>query len=60
MLLHTDLGTLSLLNTTMVFGTPVDVEVSELGIETFLPANAQTAEILRVLANAAGAETSSI
>jgi transcriptional regulator with XRE-family HTH domain len=40
-------GILSFLSTTMVFGTPLDVTVSELAIETFLPADAATAEALR-------------
>jgi hypothetical protein len=49
--LQTGFGTMSLLNTTMVFGTPVDVEISEFGIETFLPADPQTAQMLRALAD---------
>jgi hypothetical protein len=31
----------------MVFGTPVDVTVSELAIEAFFPADAATAELLQ-------------
>jgi hypothetical protein len=38
---------LSLLSTTTVFGTPRDVTVSELAIESFFPADAATAEFLR-------------
>lgn len=38
---------LSLLSTTTVFGTPVDITVSELALETFFPADAETAEALR-------------
>jgi hypothetical protein len=38
---------LSLLSTTTVFGTPIDVTLSELAIESFLPADAATAEALR-------------
>jgi len=45
--LRTKLGVLSFLSTTMVFGTPVDVTLSELAIETFLPADTATADILR-------------
>lgn len=45
--LQTGLGVLSFLSTTMVFGTPVDVTLSELAIETFLPADAATADMLR-------------
>ncbi len=39
--------TLSLISATMVFGTPVDVTASELAVESFLPADADTAEALR-------------
>ena len=45
--LTTDVGVLSLLSTTMVFGTPLDVSVSELALETFLPADAATARALQ-------------
>ncbi|NKS16847.1 helix-turn-helix domain-containing protein [Prescottella equi] len=37
---------LSFLSTTTVFGTPLDVAVSELAIETFFPADAATSEFL--------------
>lgn len=47
-------ATLSLISTTTVFGTPVDVTLSELALETFFPADPATAERLRMLA-AAGA-----
>lgn len=40
-------GLLSFIGTTMVFGTPLDVTLAELAIETFLPADAQTAAFLR-------------
>ncbi|WP_437738222.1 helix-turn-helix domain-containing protein [Sorangium sp. So ce1335] len=39
--------TLSFLSTTMVFGTPVDVTLSELAVESFFPADQATAEALR-------------
>jgi transcriptional regulator with XRE-family HTH domain len=53
--LHTEHGPLSLLSTTMVFGTPVDVTLSELAIEAFFPADAATADLLqRIAPNAAG------
>ena len=42
-------GVLSLLSTTMVFGTPLDVSLSELAVETFLPADAATGVALRTL-----------
>ncbi len=45
---------LSLISTTTVFGTPVDVTVSELALETFFPADAETAEVLK---NALGRQT---
>ena len=44
--LRTEHGLLSLLSTTMVFGTPVDVTLSELAVEAFFPADATTAELL--------------
>jgi transcriptional regulator with XRE-family HTH domain len=47
--LRTSRGVLSFLSTTMVFGTPVDVTLSELAIETFLPADPATAAGLRQL-----------
>ena len=43
---------LSFLSTTMVFGTPVDITLSELALETFFPADAKTAEALRAMAAA--------
>ena len=53
--LHTEHGTLSLLSTTMVLGTPVDVTLSELAIEAFFPADAATADLLQRFApDAAG------
>ena len=45
----TEAGTLSLFSTTTIFGTPVDITLSELAIESFFPADAATAEILRGL-----------
>ena len=45
--LNTPAGELSFLTTTMTFGGALDVTVSELTIETFLPANPQTAAALR-------------
>jgi transcriptional regulator with XRE-family HTH domain len=43
-------GVLSFFSTTTLFGTPIDITVSELAIEAFLPADAETAEIMRRLA----------
>jgi transcriptional regulator with XRE-family HTH domain len=45
--LRTPRGVLSFLSTTTVFGTPLDVTLSELALETFFPADAATAEALR-------------
>ncbi|NIE68416.1 helix-turn-helix transcriptional regulator [Burkholderia sp. Ax-1719] len=41
------LGELSFYSATTVFGTPVDITLSELAIEAFFPADARTAEALR-------------
>ncbi len=46
----TDAGTLSLFSTTTIFGTPVDITLAELAIESFFPADAATADMLRRLA----------
>ncbi|MBB4932326.1 transcriptional regulator with XRE-family HTH domain [Lipingzhangella halophila] len=46
----TEYGDLALLYTTTVFGSPRDVTLDEIGIETFYPADRQTAELLRALA----------
>ncbi|MFW7340679.1 helix-turn-helix transcriptional regulator [Pollutimonas sp. H1-120] len=48
--LQTGEGVLSLLSATMIFGTPLDVTLSELALETFLPADGATAALLRRLA----------
>jgi hypothetical protein len=45
--LRTDIGLLSFFSTTTVFGSPVDVTLSELAIEAFFPADAATGEALR-------------
>jgi transcriptional regulator with XRE-family HTH domain len=45
--LATDSGTLAFFSTTTVFGTPVDVTLSELALEAFFPADAATVEALR-------------
>src|SRR5882757_2025216 len=41
---------LSFISTTMIFGTPVDVTLSELALETFFPADDLTAERMRSMA----------
>jgi len=45
--LDTPAGRLSFISTTTVFGTPVDITVSELALEMMFPADAATAEYLR-------------
>ena len=50
--LHTGLGKLSFISTITIFGTPVDVTLQELAVESFFPANAQTqAALQRLRAN---------
>src|SRR6266403_303324 len=41
---------LSFISTTMIFGTPVDITLSELALETFFPADDFTAERMREIA----------
>lgn len=48
--IRTALGELSFYSTTTVFGTPVDITLSELAIEAFFPADEQTARTLRAQA----------
>jgi transcriptional regulator with XRE-family HTH domain len=48
--LVTDGGILCFISTTTVFGTPVDITLSELALEAFFPADTATAEALRRLA----------
>jgi transcriptional regulator with XRE-family HTH domain len=45
--LKSEAGIMSFFVTTTVFGTPIDVTLSELAIEIFFPADAETAQILR-------------
>jgi len=42
-------GVLSFISTITIFGTPVDVTLQELAMETFFPADGMTAEVLRKL-----------
>jgi transcriptional regulator with XRE-family HTH domain len=51
--LATPEGMLSLFSTTTVFGTPVDVTLSELAIEAFFPADPDTAARLRAMGKGA-------
>lgn len=52
LVLDTPMGRLSLINTMTVFGTPMEVTLSELALETFFPADADTAAALRRMADA--------
>jgi transcriptional regulator with XRE-family HTH domain len=46
---RTPAGLLSFISTTTIFGTPVDVTLQELALETFFPADETTAQALRDL-----------
>ncbi len=46
---HTPYGVLQLVSTTTVFGSPVDITLQELAMETFFPADEATATALRGL-----------
>ena len=46
---RTPAGVLSLFSTTTVFGTPQDVTIAELAIETFYPADGATGTVMRSL-----------
>jgi hypothetical protein len=45
--IHSEVGELRFLSTVATFGTPLDVTVAELSIESFFPANRETAEAVR-------------
>ena len=47
---RTPSGVLNLISTTTIFGSPVDVTLQELALETFFPADAFTGEQLRAFA----------
>ncbi|WP_080666786.1 helix-turn-helix domain-containing protein [Variovorax paradoxus] len=51
--LATPNGVLSFISTTTIFGTPVDVTLQELAVESFFPADAQTAAALAEMAKQA-------
>lgn len=54
--LMSDAGVLSFISTTTVFGTPVDVTLSEIALECFFPADAETAARLRAILDFPGAQ----
>lgn len=47
-------GVLAFLSTTTMFGTPVEITLAELVVESFFPADAATAEVMRGLDGRAG------
>ncbi|HYE74710.1 MAG TPA: transcriptional regulator, partial [Blastocatellia bacterium] len=47
--IKTPYGLLTFFSTTTIFGTPIEVTLSELAIESFFPADAQTSDIMRTL-----------
>lgn len=49
--LITEAGILSFISTTTIFGTPIDITLSELALETFFPADSSTANALRNMAS---------
>jgi transcriptional regulator with XRE-family HTH domain len=53
--LRTDYGVLSFFSTTTVFGTPLDITLAELAIESFFPADPQTVEAVNRIAREAAA-----
>ncbi|RYF73706.1 MAG: helix-turn-helix domain-containing protein [Comamonadaceae bacterium] len=48
-LLRTEAGLLSFISTTTLFGTPMDVTLQELAVESFFPADTATAQALQSL-----------
>lgn len=48
--LRMPIGTLSFISTTLLFGSPTEVTLSELAVELFFPADIATSEALRALA----------
>jgi len=53
--LHTPLGDVSLFTVIATLGAPLEVTAANLAIETFLPADAESAERLRELSELAAA-----
>jgi hypothetical protein len=54
LILQSSAGQLTLMTTTMVFGTPIDVSLEELAVEAFFPADPVTAERLTELSQREG------
>jgi hypothetical protein len=55
--LASEAGELAFLSTTTMFGTPVEITLAELVVESFFPAGAATAEAMRRLGSAASPHT---
>lgn len=49
MRLRSEAGELAFLGTTTVFGTPVEVTLSELAIESLFPADSKTSKVMRAM-----------
>jgi hypothetical protein len=58
--LSSEHGELALLYTTTVFGSPRDVTLDEIAIETFFPADPGTAALMRAAASATSSSGPSI
>jgi transcriptional regulator with XRE-family HTH domain len=56
---RSSVGVLSFISTTTVFGTPVDVTLQELALETFFPADERTGEVLRQLLSGSASDAGS-
>jgi transcriptional regulator with XRE-family HTH domain len=52
--IRTEYGVLAFFGTVTVFGTPLDITLAELAIESFFPADASTAEVLGGIARRPG------
>lgn len=50
LVIDTTVGRISFVSTVTIFGTPVDITLSELAIEAFYPADRESAELLRRIA----------
>ncbi|MBO9698028.1 MAG: helix-turn-helix transcriptional regulator [Sphingopyxis sp.] len=50
LILDTPMGPIRFVSTVTIFGTPVDITLSELAIEAFFPADAESAALLQALA----------
>lgn len=51
LILETPMGQIRFVSTVTIFGTPVDITLSELAIEAFFPADAQSAALLQAMTN---------